>query len=393
MESKINQRIGREIQKQKYRAHKNSAIIATTMMGVYSLFLMTLFFVESIPINEIILYLFVFVVVLSFNVISIINSWRFEWLTRLGMLNVLFIYTFITYLLFNQSLPGIFANLFIAFTIGFIYLDSRTATLNHVLMTFTSSLVLWVFPEILAVEESTMAQLGIINASIVVVMIFLYLSAIFNIRMKQFNYEKLAKSKENEYRIIQGLFDFQKEVLNDPINTDVFFKDMHAFFESFTQKLEMENVFEKRLQLIEDLHQLSLSKAKKKYKEIPEEIIIELQSLTLSDHQKLRYLAYRISQIYGDSQTIIDPKDAFNSFRHYDDSEAVKIMVFSAFYVYFRHPDVDRDAYSHQAFMDLLNQSGIDRLVEPRILKTFTEYQDVIETIMTDAIDGVEVPL
>ena len=393
MESKINQRIGREIQKQKYRAHKNSAIIATTMMGVYSLFLMTLFFVESIPINEIILYLFVFVVVLSFNVISIINSWRFEWLTRLGMLNVLFIYTFITYLLFNQSLPGIFANLFIAFTIGFIYLDSRTATLNHVLMTFTSSLVLWVFPEILAVEESTMAQLGIINASIVVVMIFLYLSAIFNIRMKQFNYEKLAKSKENEYRIIQGLFDFQKEVLNDPINTDVFFKDMHAFFESFTQKLEMENVFEKRLQLIEDLHQLSLSNAKKKYKEIPEEIIIELQSLTLSDHQKLRYLAYRISQIYGDSQTIIDPKDAFNSFRHYDDSEAVKIMVFSAFYVYFRHPDVDRDAYSHQAFMDLLNQSGIDRLVEPRILKTFTEYQDVIETIMTDAIDGVEVPL
>jgi len=393
MESKINQRIGREIQKQKYRAHKNSAIIATTMMGVYSLFLMTLFFVESIPINEIILYLFVFVVVLSFNVISIINSWRFEWLTRLGMLNVLFIYTFITYLLFNQSLPGIFANLFIAFTIGFIYLDSRTATLNHVLMTFTSSLVLWVFPEILAVEESTMAQLGIINASIVVVMIFLYLSAIFNIRMKQFNYEKLAKSKENEYRIIQGLFDFQKEVLNDPINTDVFFKDMHAFFESFTQKLEMENVFEKRLQLIEDLHQLSLSKAKKKYKEIPEEIIIELQSLTLSDHQKLRYLAYRISQIYGDSQTIIDPKDAFNSFRHYDDSETVKIMVFSAFYVYFRHPDVDRDAYSHQAFMDLLNQSGIDRLVEPRILKTFTEYQDVIETIMTDAIDGVEVPL
>lgn len=393
MDSKINQRIGREIQKQKYRAHKNSAIIATTMMGVYSLFLMTLFFIESIPINEIIIYLFVFVVVLSFNVISIIKSWRFEWLTRLGMLNVLFIYTFITYLLFNQSLPGIFANLFIAFTIGFIYLDSRTATLNHVLMTFTSSLVLWVFPEILAVEESTLAQLGIINASIVVVMIFLYLSAIFNIRMKQFNYEKLAKSKENEYRIIQGLFDFQKEVLNDPINTDVFFKDMHAFFESFTQKLEMENVFEKRLQLIEDLHQLSLSKAKKKYKEIPEEIIVELQSLTLSDHQKLRYLAYRISQIYGDSQTIIDPKDAFNSFRHYDDSEAVKIMVFSAFYVYFRHPDVDRDAYSHQAFMDLLNKSGIDRLVEPRILKTFTEYQDVIETIMTDAIEGVEVPL
>ena len=393
MDSKINQRIGREIQKQKYRALKNSAIIASTMMGVYSLFLMTLFFIESIPINEIILYLFVFVVVLSFNVISIVKSWRFEWLTRLGMLNVLFIYTFITYLLFNQSLPGIFANLFIAFTIGFIYLDSRTATLNHVLMTFTSSLVLWVFPEILAVEESTFTQLGIINASIVVVMIFLYLSAIFNIRMKQFNYEKLAKSKENEYRIIQGLFDFQKEVLNDPINTDVFFKDMHTFFESFTQKLEMENVFEKRLQLIEDLHQLSLSKAKKKYKEIPEEIIIELQSLTLSDHQKLRYLAYRISQIYEDSQTIIDPKDAFNSFRHYDDSEAVKIMVFGAFYVYFRHPDVDRDAYSHQAFMDLLNKSGIDRLVEPRILKTFTEYQDVIETIMTDAIDGVEVPL
>lgn len=393
MDPKIQQRIGREIQKQKYRAFKSSAIIATTMLGLYSAFLLTLFIIESIPVSEVILYVFLFVLVIALNVVSIITKWPLKRLGLLGIFNVVFIYTFITYLLFNQSLPGIFANLFIAFTIGFIYLDVRISSINHFLMTLTSSLVLWIFPEILAVENATNAQLSVINASIVIIMIFLFLSALFNIRTKHFNYEKLAKSKENEYRIIDGLFQLQNEVLNDPINLDVFYHDIHTFFESFTQKLEMDNVFAKRLQLIQDLETLSTSKLKKKYKDVPEEIIEELRALSLTSHQKIRYIAYRISQSNADQKPLTDPRDAFNSFRHYDDSDTVKILVFSAFYTYFRHADVDRPAMTHEAFVEWLEKSGLDQLVEPKILKSFHRYKDVLETIVNDALQGVEVPL
>ena len=393
MDSKILQRIGREIQKQKYRSFKSSAVIATTMLALYSAFLLTLFIIESIPLSEVILYVFLFIMVIGLNVASITAKWSFKTMGFIGIFNVVFIYTFITYLLFNQNLPGIFANLFIAFTIGFIYLDVKIASINHLLMTFTSSLVLWIFPEILAVEESTTAQLAVINASIAVIMIFLFLSALFNIRTKHFNYEKLAKSKENEYRIIDGLFQLQNEVLNDPLNLDVFYQDIHTFFESFTEKLEMENIFSKRLELIQDLETLTESKLKKKYKDVPEEIIEELKVLSLNSHQKLRYIAYRISQSNADQKSLTDPRDAFNSFRHYDDSNTVKILVFSAFYTYFRHPDVDRPAMSHEVFVEWLEKSGLDKLVEPKILKSFHTYKDVLETIVNDALEGAEVPL
>lgn len=393
MDHKIQQRMGREIQKQKYRSLKSSAIIATTMLALYSGFLLTLFIIASIPVSEIILYVFVFLAIIALNVLSIITKWPLKRMGLLGILNVIFIYTFITYLLFNQNLPGIFANLFIAFTIGFIYLDVKIASINHVLMTLTSSLVLWIFPEILAVENATTAQLSIINASIVVIMIFLFLSALFNIRTKNFNYVKLAKSKENEYRIMDGLFHLQNDVLKDPINLEVFYQDIHTFFETFTQKLEMDNVFEKRLQLIQDLETLPTNKIKKKYKDIPDEIIEELRALTLTSHQKIRYIAYRMSQSNADQKPLTDPRDAFNSFRHFDDSETVKILVFSAYYTYFRHADVDRPAMSHEAFVEQLEKSGLDQLVEPKILKSFYRYKDVIETIVNDAMQGVEVPL
>lgn len=393
MDHKIQQRMDREIQKQTYRSLKSSAIIATTMLALYSVFLLTLFIIASIPVNEFILYVVGFLVVVALNVLSIVTKWPLKRMRLLGVVNVVFIYTFITYLLFNQNLPGIFANLFIAFTIGFIYLDVRIASINHFLMTLTSSLVLWIFPEILAVEDASITQLSIINASIVVIMMFLFLSALFNIRTKNFNYVKLAKSKENEYRIIDGLFQLQNEVLRDPINLDVFYQDMNAFFETFAEKLDIDNVFEKRLQLIQDLETLSPSKIKKKYKDIPEEIINELRALTFSSHQKIRYLAYRISQSNSGLKPLVDPQDAFNSFRHYDDSETVKILVFSAFYIYFRHEDVDRSAMSHDTFVKHLEKSGLDKLVEPKILKSFHRYKDVIETIVNDAMQGVEVPL
>lgn len=393
MDSKNQQRISREIQKQHYRSMKSSAIIATTMLGLYSAFLLTLFIVESIPLTEVILYVFLFIVVIGLNVASITAKWSLKSIGFIGIFNVVFIYTFITYLLFNQNLPGIFANLFIAFTIGFIYLDVKIAAINHLLMTFTSSLVLWIFPEILAVEASTNSQLAVINASIAVIMIFLFLSALFNIRTKQFNYEKLANAKENEYRIIDGLFQLQNEVLNDPINLDVFYQDIQHFFEHFTEKLEMENIFVKRLELIQDLETLTESKINKKYKDISKEILDELRALSLKSHQKLRYIAYRISQSNADQKPLTDPRDAFNSFRHYDDSDTVKILVFSAFYTYFRHADVDRPAMSHEIFVEWLEKSGLDKLVEPKILKTFHAYNDVLETIVNDAINGAEVPL
>lgn len=385
--------MNREIEKQKYRALKSSTVIATTMIGLYSVFLMVLFIIESTAFREIFLYGFLFLLVIGFNIASVTQNWSLKGLGRLGIFNVLFIYAFITYLLFNENLQGLIANFFIAFTIGFIYLDIKIASLNHFLVIISSSIVMWVFPELLEMENLSVVEISLINTSIISIVIFLYLSAIFNIRNKNFNFEKLAKSKENEYRIINGLFEFQNEILNDSINLDVFYKDIQTFFETFTNKFEMENVFEKRLQLIYDLETLSLKEAKKKYKQISEEILEELKGLTINSNQKIRYLAYRISQANVSHSSINDPKDAFNSFRHYDDSERVKIMVFSAFYIYFRHTDADREALSHERFVELLQKSGLDQLVEPRILKSFYQYKDVIETIVSDAMHGVEVHL
>jgi|GEM_PF-1881560 len=393
MEISAKTRMQKEIEKQQYRALRSSSIIATTMLGLYGVFILVLLIIERIPPTEIGIYVVIFIGVLASNALAIFNRWSLKTLILLSALNVGFIYTFITYLIFNQSLPGILANLFVAFTIGFIYLDTRIVSINHFLMTLTSSLVIWIFPETLALVDPMNSQLLVINLSIVLIMGFLFVSAVFNNRAKNFNYIKLAKSKENEYRIMDSLFELQNEMMNGPIDRDVFYHDIELFFESFTSKLEMENIFAKRLELIKDIERLTDKQLVKKYKDIPFEIISELKNLSLNSKQKIRYLAYRISQISDHNNRSLNSQNAFNSFRHYDDSDTVKIMIFSAFYIYFRHQDVDREKMDTEAFIRWLKKSGLDDLVEPKILSSFYAYKDVIQTIVDEAMSGVEVAL
>lgn len=387
-------RINNEVNNQKYSAFRRSSMIATLMIGFFGLLIASLFFIEEISTIEVSTYLAIFIGFGTINITAIKQRWSLQILNIIALVNVFFIYSFISYLLFNANLPGIFANLFLAFTVGYIYIDLRIASINHFLMALTSSLVLWIFPEVFGIRNLSQQNLIIINATVFLILAFLYVSALFNIRLKNFNYLKLAKSKENEYRIIEALFELQKEHSGYEIDVEVFHKDIERFFEAFSSKLKMDNIFQKRLDLIKDLETLDDKKIQKKYKDLPDEVFQELSFLTLKYRKRIRYLSYKISQIPALSEKIaLKPDDLFNSLRHYNDSENVKIVVFSALYLYFRHDNIEFKGFSNDEFIAMLKASGLEPLIEPKIIKSFYKYIDVVNTIFNDAINGPEVAL
>jgi hypothetical protein len=82
-------------------------------------------------------------------------------------------------------------------------------------------------------------------------------------------------------------------------------------------------------------------------------------------------------------------QEVFNSLRHFEDDQLVKLVIFSAFFVYFRMDKREMKAITTEEFISLLNQSGLVNEIEPKILNIFYQYKDVIEDILSDAINGV----
>jgi hypothetical protein len=389
MNNNISQkRIQNEINILERKSYRVSTLFGTIILFVYGLLISLVLIFSGINVLEAVIYFTLFALVSSISGYLWYKDIQLIILKRFSYLSIIFVYVFITYLLFNSSLPGIYANIFLAFTVGYLYLDEKATWINHILMGISSSLLIWIFPEIFGLENLPLLNVIIVNLVLIIVLVFLFISSLFNLRKKRYNYYRLAKLRENEFKIIHVLIDLENEYFTQRSHSEDIYLILKELFKQFSTKVGIDNVFDNRIDLVHDAQKLDLEEFRKKHPNLNEEMKNYLESLSLQDLGKLRFIAIKISQLKKVKIDYSMNQEVFNSLRHFEDAQLVKLVVFSAFFVYFRLDKREMKALSTEEFISLLNQSGVVNEIEPKILNIFYQYQDVIDEIISDAISG-----
>jgi len=383
--SNVELRINTEIEKLKNKSYNVSSWISTIFIGVYGFFINVLFIIADVNLFEIAIYLFLFGAIVGINIWALNQNKDFKTLRWFSIISILFMYVFVIYLLFNNNLPGIYANIFLAFTIGYIFLDEYTTILNHFMMAIISSIFIWVFPEIFGVTGDNVYSLLLINSGLVVLIFLLFFSSLFNIRKKNYNYRQLALSKENEYRIINIVFEMTKKYFKNSDDYDRYFDSIKIFFDVFSKKNNVVNLFNKRINFIEELEKvIDINEMESA---IPIEYIKSLDLLTINKRKRMRHIAFKLSQsLELEENKRVPGIDLFSSLRHYDDYEEVKIIAFSAFYVYFRMNKLEKKAIDDDQFISLLKNSDIENLIEPKNLEIYYKHKEVFDRIVQHSL-------
>lgn len=390
MENLVSQkRIQNEVNLLELKSYRVSTLFGTIILAIYGV-LMTLVLVFSgINLIEALSYFALFIVFAGSSFLFWFKEFELETLKKVSYISITFLYVFITYLLFNSNLPGIYANIFLAFTLGYLYLDEKATWINHILMGLSSSLLIWVFPDLFGLEDLAFVNLIAVNLGVLILLIFLFFSSLFNVRKKKYDYSRLARLRENEFKTINVLMNLENEYFSQKNDSVKVYKALKEFFSQFSVKVGIENVFDDRLTLIQDAQTLTDEEFINKYPDLQDDFKNYLSTLSLSEIGKLRFLAFKISQVENIEVDYSMNQEVFNSLRHYEDSQLVKLVVFSAFLVFFRIDKRELKAISTEDFVKLLKQSDLVNKIEPKILELFYKYQDVIEDILTDAIQKV----
>jgi hypothetical protein len=384
--SNIEARINTEIEKLKNKSYNVSSWISTIFIGIYGFFINVLFIIAEINFLEIVVYLLLFGVIVGLNIWALSQKKDFKALRWFSITSILFMYAFVIYLLFNNNLPGIYANIFLAFTIGYIFLDEYTTILNHFMMAIISSIFVWVFPEIFGFTGDNIYSLLMINSILFVLIFLLFFSSLFNIRKKNYNYKQLALSKENEYRIINIVFEMTEKYFKNNEDYNEYFESIKNFFDIFSKKNNVVNIFNKRIDFIEELEKMV--DINEMQTDIPLEYIKSLDLITVKKRKRMRYIAFKLSQSFElEDNKRVPGIDLFSSLRHYDDREEVKIIAFSAFYVYFRMNKIEKKAIDDEHFITLLKNSDIENLIEPKNLDIYYKHKDVFDKIVQHSLN------
>lgn len=389
MENQFSQkRIQNEINQLDLKSYRVSTLFGTIILAIYGLLITLVLIFSGVSLVEVLTYFFLFILFSGTSFYLWYREVELRFLKIASVISIIFLYTFITYLLFNVNLPGTYANIFLAFTLGYFYLDERTTWINHVLMALSSSLLIWVFPDIFGLRDLNFVNLITVNLGVLILLIFLFFSSYFNVRKKKYDYLRLARIKENEFKTINVLMDLESAYFSQRSDTEKGYKALREFFHLFTKKVGIENVFEERLNMIQDASSLATEEFQIKYPEIDSDIKDYLKTLSLNDAGKLRYLAFKISQIENVDVDYSMNQEVFNSLRHYEDSNKVKLVVFGAFLVFFKMNKRELASISTSEFIELIKKSDVVNKIEPKILDYFYQYQDVIDDILADALKG-----
>lgn len=379
-------RIQNEVNLLELKSYRVSTLFGTIILAIYGVLISLVLIFSGVNVIEALIYLSLFILFSGSSFFFWFKEFELNTLKNVSYISIVFLYAFITYLLFNSGLPGIYANIFLAFTLGYLYLDEKATWINHILMGFTSSILIWFFPDLFGLDSLAIINLIAVNFGVLVLLVFLFFSSYFNVRKKRYDYLRLARLRENEFKTINVLMNLENEYFSQKNDSEKVYKALKEFFNQFSIKVGIENVFDERLSLIQDAQTMTDEEFIENHPDLQEEFKDYLSTLSLDEIGKLRYLAFKISQIESVEVDYSMNQEVFNSLRHYDDAQLVKLVVFSAFLVFFRIDKRELSAISTEEFVELLKQSDLVNKIEPKILDLFYKYQDVIEDILADAI-------
>lgn len=306
--------------------------------------------------------------------------------------NTLAIFTITGSLVIVFQTPSIFTGLFLAYAIIFIYQDYKVMILSNFLIFIFGTLLVMNFPNILDIPNNSTPQVYLILVFLFVFVLLLALSSYILIKRKVFFYNQLAQIRESEIRNIDILDELKwQRSESKQFDVDTYYDCIDVFTEELSKKLDIDNVFKRKIKLLKDLEFMTLNQINEKYPEFTNDQIKKIKLLEFNINHKMRNLSIKASKLKNVEvhKHEMFSESQFKSFNHFEDSNYVKIISFVVFYVLIKLDKPYLNELEEQLIKDVLLNSKYFYNINRDILKIYLENNAVFDTVVEDILkDG-----
>lgn len=300
--------------------------------------------------------------------------------------NTIFEYVIAVSLIVMFRTPSIFTALFLAYAITAVYQDYKVMITSNVLLFTTGFFLIMNFPNLFTIASQTGINMVPIILFLALFGLLLTLSSFILIKRKTFFYNHLAQIKEGEVRNIDVLKKVELLKTGESLNEEEYYISLDSFSEELSKKIGIENVFQRKIQILRDSKEMTQSELLSKYTEYSIEQLEQLQYMELSIHKKMRNIGMKASksQDLNVSRKDIFSESQFKSFKHYNDHNYVKIISFVVFYVLLKVDKPYMKELSEERIKDMLYNSEYFHRVDRDIIEVYFANNEVFDTIVND---------
>ena len=294
-------------------------------------------------------------------------------------------------LIFRFPTPSMFTALFLTYAITSIFQDYKAMILSNSALFISGTLLILRFSDIFEIEGNIEPQTFFILVFLIVFVILLSLSSYILIKRKTFFYNQLAQIKESEIRNMELLIEIEKIKTNKKLDAGEYYESLKLFSKHLSKKIGIENVFERKIELLKDLKKMDITKILKKYTEYTLEEINELKYMELDVQKKMIMIGIKASKSYGIevSRKEIFSESQFKSFKHFGDARYVKIISFVLFYTLLKLDKPYLSELEEEKVKDILLNSEYFYRIDRDIINIYLENNKVFDTIVKDHMKGV----
>lgn len=305
-------------------------------------------------------------------------------------INTLGIYSIATVLILRFQTPSIFTVLFLVYALTSVYQDYKAMMLSNFSLFLVGSLLVIRYPEIFQLVGSNDSQTFFILVFLIIFVLLLSLSSYILIKRKIFFYNQLAQIKESEIRNMDLLLEIERINTKTDLNGKEYYNSLRGFSKELSKKIGISNLFDRKIDLLEDLNILSLQEVLDKYSEYNIDEITELMNLELEVNNKMRKIGIKSSQSYGVEVTRkeIFSESQFKSFNHQGDNKYAMIISFVVFYCLLKIDKPYLKELEEAKIKDILFNSEYFHRIDRDIIDIYLENNEVFDTIVKDHLEG-----
>ncbi|MFH5882016.1 hypothetical protein [Liberiplasma polymorphum] len=365
---------------------RKTLFVNIILLGLVAPIMLTLFY-SDIGTYTMIVYGLFFIALFGVNFAFYAYEDYFNSLKLAMYITTLSIYMIAVTLIVEIQSPSVFTFLFLAYAVVSVYQDKKAALINNISLFFLGIIIVWRYPNIFR-SESTNIQVIYIYIFLAVFVALLSISSFILINRKNFLYNKLAQIKEAEIRMLGLIQDLKVTYLPQSLNANDYYQQVKSFSNELTKKIDIENIFLERLQIIQKLGKTPEHEILKLYPDYDADDIDELKQLKLDLHSKIHYLLFKSSQaINAGSDEKISSDNMFKTLNNLTDSRYTKIITFAVFYTLLKVDKQFLKALDDDMIQYLFKNSEFLYTINPDILNIYQGNSEVFDKIVQDAFN------
>ncbi len=306
-------------------------------------------------------------------------------------ISTLGVYVIAVSLILQYQTPSMFTALFLAYAITSIFQEYKTMILSNFALFVCGTLLIVRFPDIFEIVGTTESQTFFILVFLIIFVLLLTLSSYILIKRKTFFYNQLAEIKESEVRNMELLMEIENIKTNSSLDSEEYYKSLKGFSVELSKKIGIENVFERKIELLKDLKIMKTTDILEKYTEYNSKEIEEIKMMELEVRKKMKMIGIKASKSFGIevSRKEIFSESQFKSFKHFGDAHYVKIISFVVFYTLLKLDKPYLSALEEDKVKDILYNSEYFYRIDREIINIYLENNMVFDTIIKDHMKGV----